>query len=189
MHSLLKEYLEEFISMSPETEQLIDSSFKYHAAKKNEVLVAEGTIAKYVYFVLKGCLRVFVIDESGNESTRYLVFEKQFGTAFPSFILKEPSAATVQCVGPAEVLMLSYDYRAKLVAQIQGFETMLRKQTEMAYIASIRRVEAMITMKSADRYRMLIKDNPDISQRVPARIIADYLGISQETLSRLKAKN
>ncbi|UKJ08512.1 hypothetical protein [Solitalea lacus] len=85
--------------------------------------------------------------------------------------------------------MLSYDSRKKLIKQIPGFGTMSRKQVELAYSSSIQRIETFVTMKSADRYRLLIKNNPEIIKHVPARIVADYLGISQEKLSRLKSKN
>ena len=186
MHDLLKTQLAAFIDLTPETEQLIESCFKHRVVKKNEVLVAQGSIAKYLYFVIKGCLRVFMVDDAGNESTRFLVLPGRFGTAFPSFILKEPSAAVVQSLEPAELLLLSYEDRERLNREVPGWETMSRKQVELEYIASIRRIESLITMKSGDRYQLLVKSDPDIVKRLPARIIADYLGISQETLSRLK---
>lgn len=186
MNDLLKTQLGAFIDLTPATEHLIESCFKHRVVKKNEVLVAQGSIAKHLYFVVKGCLRVFMVDDAGNESTRFLILPGRFGTAFPSFILKEPSAAVVQSLEPTELLLLSYEDRERLNREVPGWETMSRKQVELEYINSIRRIESLITMKSVDRYQLLLKSNPDIVERLPARIIADYLGISQETLSRLK---
>ena len=90
MNSALRKYLGGDIDFSPEHEELINSYFKPLATKRNQVLVEKGTVARDLYFVIKGCLRIFLTDEQGNESTRFLIFEQSMGTAFPSFILRQP---------------------------------------------------------------------------------------------------
>jgi CRP/FNR family cyclic AMP-dependent transcriptional regulator len=188
MHPALKKYLAGKITLSPDQEELVGKYFIKKSTERNEILVPAGSIARHLYIVIKGCLRIFLTNEDGIESTRFLVFEGRMGTAFPSFILKEPSAAAIQSLEPSELLMLSYEDRASLYQHIPGWETMDRIELEKEYIKAIRRIEGLISTDSRERYLLLMKDNPEMIQRLPGRIIADYLGISPETLSRLKSK-
>ena len=188
MHPALKKHLEGKISLSPEQEELVSHYFKPRFAKRNEILVPKGAIARHIYFVVKGCLRIFLTGDDSAESTRFLIFEGSVGTAFPSFILQQPSVAAIQSLEASELLTLSYHDRQTLYDQVPGWETLNRKGLELEYIASIQRIESLITMDSKARYELLVQNNPEIIQRLPAKIIADYLGISQETLSRLKSK-
>jgi CRP/FNR family cyclic AMP-dependent transcriptional regulator len=189
MHPALKAHLAGKITLTPEQEELIDSCFKPVSARRNEILLQKGAIARQIYLVIKGCLRVYLIGEDGSESTRFLILDGHAGTAFPSFILKKPSAAAIQSLEPSELLTLSYPDRDLLFRKVPGWETMYRIGLEMDYIASIQRIESLITMDAKARYNILLEHQPELIQRLPARIVADYLGISQETLSRLKSKN
>jgi CRP-like cAMP-binding protein len=188
MHPALKKYLAGKIELSPAQEELVGKYFIEKSAERNEILVPAGSIARYLYFVIKGCLRIFLTNEDGTESTRFLIFEGKMGTAFPSFILKEPSVAAIQSLEPSELLILRNEDRESLYQNIPSWETMDRLELEKEYIKAIRRIEYLITVDSRERYHLLMKDNPEMIRRLPARIIADYLGISPETLSRLKSK-
>jgi CRP-like cAMP-binding protein len=188
MHPALKKHFEGKIELTAEQEDLIGGCFKPMTAKRNEILVQKGNVARHVYFVIKGCLRVFLIGEDGSERTRFLIFEGRMGTAFPSFILREPSVAFLQSLEPSELLALSYEDRQMLLREIPAFERFHRIGIELEYIAAIQRIETLITMDAKSRYQLLLETHPEITRRLPAKIVADYLGISQETLSRLKAK-
>ncbi|SFN22685.1 cAMP-binding domain of CRP or a regulatory subunit of cAMP-dependent protein kinases [Chitinophaga sp. YR627] len=188
MHPALKQYLAARIELSPAHEALVEQCFVARSTGRNETIVPAGTIAKYLFFVIKGCLRVFLTNEEGGESTRFLIFEGQMGTAFPSFVQKEPSVAAIQSPEPSELLMLRYEDREMLFNTIPGWERMERLEVEKAYVNAIRRIEGLITTDSRERYQVLLRDHPEMIKRLPSRMIADYLGISPETLSRLKAK-
>lgn len=188
MHPALRAMIGGKISLSVEQETFVNACFKPKSTKRNETLVPKGSVARHIYFVVKGCLRVFLTDDEGNESTRFLIVENRFGTAFPSFILQQPSVASVQTLEPSELLTLSYDDRQTLYQQVPGWETMDRIGLEMDYIESIQRIESFITLDAKARYDRLQQKNPELILRLPAKIIADYLGISSETLSRLKAR-
>lgn len=188
IHPELKKYLNVTTDFSSNDEQLINTCFKPLITFRNQTLVEKGSIANDLYFVIKGCLRIYLKDEFANESTRYLIFEGNMGTCFPSFILRQPSNAVLQSVGVAELLVLSYSDREKLLREIPGWETETRKRMEYEYIASIQRIESFITMAAKERYNELLKSRPEIILNLPSRVVADYLGISKETLSRLKSK-
>jgi CRP-like cAMP-binding protein len=188
MHEVLKNSLAGKIKLSDEQWAFVFSCFKTKKTKRNEILVEKDSICQYLYFVVKGCLRIFLIDDDGNESTRFLVFEGTMGTAFPSFILRQPSVASVQSIEASELLMISYPDYQMLLDTIPGWERMTRIDLEMSYIDAIVRIESLISMDAKERYHILMKNNPKLIQRLPNKIVADYLGISQETLSRLKAR-
>jgi len=186
MLQVLKNSLADSISLSDEQWDFVFSHFKSKTTKRNEILLEKGKISQYIYFVVKGCLRIFLIGDDGQESTRILIFEGMFGTAFPSFVLRQPSAAAVQSIEASEILIISYHDFHKLLDTIPGWERMYRIVLEKGYIDSIQRIESLISMDARERYNILMEKNPKLIQRLPNKIVADYLGISQETLSRLK---
>ncbi|MDO3644262.1 Crp/Fnr family transcriptional regulator [Mucilaginibacter sp. L3T2-6] len=183
----LRKALSVNLSVTDEQWATIAGFYKPLTARRNEILLEKGKISQYMYFIAKGCLRILLIDDDGQEATRFLMFEGQMGTAFPSFVLKQPSKASIQCVEPSEMLVIGYNDYQRLIDEMPGWETMTRLNLERAYIDAIERIESLITMDARERYDILLKQNPIIVQRLPNKIVADYLGISQETLSRLKS--
>lgn len=188
MYKQLKNYLAKNIELKDDEFDVFCSRFKCKHTKRGEILLEAGSICRNIYFVNNGCLRVYLMDAEGRESTRFLIPEGRFGTAFPSFILQEPSLAYIQAVEASEILFLSYqDFRA-LPDVLPAWEKIYRVNLERDYIASIKRIESLITMDARERYTQLMESEPGLIQRLPSKIIADYWGISQETLSRLKSK-
>ncbi|MBB6109587.1 cAMP-binding domain of CRP or a regulatory subunit of cAMP-dependent protein kinases [Mucilaginibacter lappiensis] len=188
MHPALQKQIEGKIVLTAEQEQLVSSCYKPRLTKRGEILLEKGSVARYLFFVVKGCLRVFLTKEDGSEWTRFLIFEDHFGTAFPSFVQQKPSVAAIQSMEASELFMISRQDSQMLLREIPGWETMIRLGLEQDYIASIERIESLITLDAKERYNILMKTQPGLIQRLPSKIIADYLGISQETLSRLKSK-
>jgi CRP-like cAMP-binding protein len=188
MYQVLQKYLTDHIEITDEELAAFSNKFNSKITKRGEILLEAGGICKHMYFVNKGCLRVYLVDDGGRESTRFLIPEGRFGTAFPSFILQESSQAWIQGVEPSEILYLTYQDFRSLPDILPSWEKLYRINLEQDYIASIKRIESLITMSAKERYAMLMKNSPELIQRLPSKIIADYLGISQETLSRLKSK-
>jgi len=188
VYEVLKNYLAKNANLDAAELAAFCSRLKLKKAKRNEILLEAGSICRHMYFVNKGCLRVYLSDTEGRESTRFLIPDGRFGTAFPSFILQEPSPASIQALEPSEVLYISYADFRELPDLLPQWEKIYLKNLEHDYIMSIRRIESLITMDAKERYALLMKTEPGLIQRLPSKIIADYLGISQETLSRLKSK-
>jgi len=184
----LKKYLTNHIHVNDEMFSSFCSKFKFKTFQRNEILLKAGDICSHMYFVKSGCLRIFMLDAEGKESTRFLVFEDKFGTAFPSFTLQEPSLAFIQSLETSEVLYISYRDFQQLLNDFPEWEKVYRINLERDYIDSIKRIESLITVGAKDRYKLLISNNQTLIKRLPSKIVADYLGISQETLSRLKSK-
>jgi len=188
MFDQLKAYLTRYIDLTDEEVTAFCSRFRLKTTKRGEILLEGGSICRNMHFVNKGCLRIYLVDEDGRESTRFLIPEGRFGTAFPSFILQQPSKAWIQSIEPSEVLLLSYEAFRELPEILPRWEQIYRMNLERDYIDAILRIESLITMDAKERYALLMTNSPGLIQRLPSKIIADYLGISQETLSRLKSK-
>src|ERR1700761_8400774 len=170
LYDTLKVNLANQVNLTDEQWRYVSGLLRVKTLKRRELLLEKGKVCNYLFFVAKGCLRVFLTDEDGNESTRFLVFEGRFGTAFPSFTLLQPSAASIEAVEPSEVLMISYnDYQTLL--DVPGWERIVRKGLEMDYIDAIVRIESLISMDAAERYRILMRTNPKLIQRLPNKIV------------------
>ncbi|MBS1526456.1 MAG: Crp/Fnr family transcriptional regulator [Bacteroidetes bacterium] len=188
VYLILKEYCRTKLRVSQEDSEFFCCKFKFKRTKRNELLLSAGDVCPHMYFINKGCLRVYMMDRDGREATRFVMMESRFGTAFPSFILQEPSLAYIQSVEPSELLYINFSEFNNLLNTFPGWERVYRINLEKDYIASIKRIESLITMDAKERYEMLLATEPQLIQRLPSKIVADYLGISQETLSRLKSK-
>lgn len=106
MHEQLNEYIRKKISISDENLQMVNQFFKPLELKKNEFLLHTGETCQRTYFVLEGCLRIFFINEAGQDTTRYLAFENQFATGLVSFITEQPSFEYVQAVAASKILYI-----------------------------------------------------------------------------------
>jgi CRP-like cAMP-binding protein len=187
-YAQLKQFILRDTKLNEEQLNLFCKKFRHKIIKRNELLLQAGDVCPYLYFVNSGCLRVFMLDINGKEATRFLITEGRFGTAFPSFILQEPSLASIQSIEPSHILYISHHEFNELFDIFPAWEHSYRIGLQMDYIASIKRIESLITMDAKQRYQQLMETRPTLIQRLPSKIIADYLGISQETLSRLKSK-
>jgi CRP-like cAMP-binding protein len=188
MSALLHEYIRQRVTVSENELQRIMAGFSRRSTRKNELLVSRGNVCRSLFFVHQGCIRTFYIQEKGNESTRYIALEGQFGTALSSFISGQPTLEYVQTPEPSELLEISRSDFYALLDQIPAFEKLYRISLEYAQLLNTWRLESLISMDARSRYEYLMQTNPAIIQRLSNRIVASYLGISQESLSRLKSR-
>jgi CRP-like cAMP-binding protein len=164
------------------------SKFKPFSAKKHDVLIHKGEQARYFYFINKGCLRAYYVRENGSEATRYIAMEGQFGTALASFISGLPAKDYFDAVEDCELLRISREDFNILMKEILAFEALYLLSLELNYLYNVSRIASMMSMDAAERYQDLIQHHPLIIQRLPNKIVASYLGIAPESLSRLKAQ-
>ena len=188
MYEQLSAYIRERVTVSEEELQLILSHYKPLKLKKNEVLLSEGDPARRMFFVTKGCLRVYFTKEDGVEVTRRIVFENAFSTTLVGFITRQPSLEFTQAIEPTTLLYIGREDFYSLLDIIPTWEKFYRQYLEYAYVNNTNRLMSFITLDAAQKYRQLLEENPEIVRRLPNRIVASYLNISPETLSRLKSK-
>ena len=188
MKTSLEEYLaKNFTSTKTEIDEVV-KQFKYLKKEKNEFLVREGEVCNYLYFVINGCVRTFFNDANGQEATRYIAFENQFITTIHSFIEQTPSNENICTVEPSELLAISYDDFTLGIQSIPLFKDLYIKQLERTYITHHWRVETFLMMDAKQRYDYLLRNEEKIVQRLSNKMLASFMGITQESLSRLKSK-
>lgn len=184
----LVKYIKDKISINQLDLETVLSYFNCMRVKKNEFVISSGESTQWIYFVANGCLRIFFLTENGNEATRLFAFENQFATALVSFITNDKSMEYVQAVEDTELFCIAQNDFHHLLAIIPGWEELYRKYLEYAYVNNTNLLMSFITMDATDRYRLLLNKNPIIVKRLPNKLVASYLNVSQETLSRLKSK-
>lgn len=185
----LTNFIKKNINIDDEDLKIVLSYFKTIKKNKNEILLSTGETSKVSYFVKKGCLRLFFIDDNGKDVTRYIAFENQFATALVSFITNEPSQETIQVIEDSELLYISHDDFRHLTKIIPKWKDFYNIYLEKAYVNNSKRLMSFTTLNALERYNQLFKINPKIVKRLPNKIVASYINISQETLSRIKSIN
>ncbi len=188
MTEKLKYYLRANTKIDDEQIDNIISCFKPKTVKKNTILLAEGEICKELYFVGSGCIRTFYITKKGQEKTRYIAFENAIATSLTSFISRQPSFEFVDTLEHCALYTMGHQDFYRLIAEIPAWEKFYRILLETAYLYQNKKIESLVTLTARQRYDELMAERPSYIQRLSNKILASYLDITQETLSRLKSK-
>jgi CRP-like cAMP-binding protein len=154
--------------------------------RKKQTLLLEGDICTYNAFIEKGILRSYTIDEKGHEHIVQFAFEGWWITDLSSFLMGEHSTYTIEAIEDSELLLLTAAAREDLMNALPAFERYQRLLLENAYIALQARVNSALTATAEEKYIKLTTSYPDIVARVPQHMIASYLGLTPETLSRVR---
>jgi len=162
--------------------------FKPKTVKRNTFLLSEGEICKEFYYVSKGCIRTYFISKLGHEKTRFVILDHNIGTALASFIFQKPSIEIVDTLEDTNLLAISHKDFYKLAEEIPEWKTFYQKILELAYTFQNKKIEDRVTLSAKQRYYKVLKETPFYVQRLSNKVLASYLDITQETLSRLKSK-
>ena len=186
MQQLLQQ-IKQFSTISNETEELLHACFEQVVYPKNHQLVTEGTICRQLYFMEKGALRGYY-NLDGKEITHWFGFENDFVTSFHSFITQEPAVENIQLIEGSILWVISKDTLTSLFNSHPEIERIVRIAYEKYYIRLEERYVNAQFKTAAERYEQLFNESPHILERVSLGQIASYLGISQETLSRIRSR-
>jgi len=166
--------------------------FKEHVhvkkVRKRQYLLQEGEICKSVAFVNNGILRSFLVDEKSNERIIQFAPKDWFISDLYSFITEDYSKLNIDAVEDSEVILINKTAHVYLENAVPGFFKFNYMQYRGAYIALQKRLTDMFTLSNEEKYTKLLDIYPDIMQRVPQHMIASYLGVTPETLSRVRKK-
>lgn len=163
------------------------SYFKYKKVSKNQVLKESGDICKFLYFISSGCIKAGFINSDGKETIRFVSFENQFISSVHSFIEQTPSNEFISACENSELLIISHlDFKAALdnIPLIKNFYI---KMLEKAYVNNHWRIETFLSLDAKQRYKYLLENNKQLVQRLSNKDLSSFLGITQESLSRIKA--
>jgi len=157
-------------------------------ADKGTLLLRSGEVARHVFFVRRGCLRSYTVDNAGAEHIFQFAVEGWMISDLYSFLTREPGMYWVDAIEDSEVFVLDLEGRDKLLDAVPGMERMVRIAMEGSYIAHQRRVHSLLSDSLEQRYVQFIAAYSQIAGRVPQWMLASYLGTSPETISRIRRR-
>jgi len=175
------------LPLSDEDVTLIKKSFSLKSLKKKEFFLQSGDICQYTGFILKGAMRQYSVDDAGNEHIIQLSIEDWWTVDRESFLMKTPSVYNIDAWEDTDLLVLSLE-NLEQIHTIPAIKEMFWQMNQSNFIASQKRLNHSISLPALERYEELVKNYPDFVQRFPQHSIASYLGISKETLSRVRNK-
>ncbi|HEV8513303.1 MAG TPA: cyclic nucleotide-binding domain-containing protein [Cyclobacteriaceae bacterium] len=187
-YTQLKKYLKDNTSLSEDDLEKVASLFKYKKVKRNTMLEKEGQVCKHFYFVAKGCLRLYEIDKKGKEVIGKFALEDSIISAITSFITQKKSLDFLSAHEPSELLIINRDDFYKACQTFPEFSILYHKFMEFAFIHSQMRVYIFLGMEGIDRLKWVLEHEPNLLTRISSKSVASYLGMTNSTLSRLKAK-
>lgn len=184
MSQILRQQIEKITPLSDEEFDYILSHFTAKKFKKHQFLIQEGNDVPNDFFVLDGCLKSYHTSSDGKEHILQFGLQDWWICDFNAYFNQTKATLNVDCVEDTEVLCLSLYNREKLCSEMHKIEHFFRRKSNAGYVALQQRILSMLNNNPQERYQQLLELNPILFQKVPKKLIASYLGVSRETLSR-----
>jgi CRP-like cAMP-binding protein len=186
MIDVLFSHIEEKVSLTDQDKQKIATYFVSKKLRKRQYLLQEGDVCKHLAFIAKGLLRTYNVDEKGDEHMSVFGWEGWWLSDFSSFLTGQPAMFNIDAIEESELFLISQpDYEALTLA-VPVMDRYFRILYQNSIVTKERRLMSSITHTAEEKYVKLAESNPKMIQRVPQNLIASYLGIAPETLSRIK---
>lgn len=181
-------YFNKLIPLTKEEKQLVSELFKPRLYRKRQYILQEGDICNQMNFIVRGCLRMYKIDEKGNTHIVQFASENWWTVDIGSFHDRKPSELNIDALEDTMVLQISYDNLITLYTKAPKFDRIFRVLIENSYVGLQKRLLQNISSTAEDRYQLFIDTYPHLLNRLPQTQIAAFLGITPEFLSRLRNK-
>jgi CRP-like cAMP-binding protein len=186
MYAPFFQYLRLFHDLSAADEQVITQVLRPRCVPENEVLVRSGQVCQELFFIVRGVLRIVGQHESGTETTYFFLKDNQLCTILDSFTNQVPAVEGIQAACPTELLVLPRPALLALYAQLPYMQGLIDLITQRTLLDKIQLRNQYLGESAAARYQKFLLRQPDIALRVPLRDVASYLGITQQSLSRIR---
>ncbi len=188
MPDAFKNHINKFTNITDDAFSNILSFFEEQNVKKKENLLGEGKPCRYNYFVLKGCLRMFFINDKGVEQTTEFAIENWWLTDNFAFERHLPSPFYIQAVENSHLLRIDYASQEKLVATHPEMERYFRFIFQRAFSAAQMRIKYLYDFSKEEMFHQLNDQHPEFVQRIPQYLVASFLGFTPEYLSEIRKK-
>lgn len=188
MHELLIKYINSYATtpLTDSETELIKNTFVPKKIRKRQYFLQEGQVCKDGAFIVKGAMRQYSVDDKGAEHIVNLFIENWWASDRESFVMLTPSVYNIDAWEDTEMLLITRADHLNLLNSIPAIVELSRKLDERNYIATQKRLNSSISFSAEKRYADFANNYPEFLQRFPQHIIASYLGITKETLSRIR---
>ncbi len=188
MFDKIKKYYQKTLpGLQEEDWYALEERLNIQHLKKGELLTRQGEICRSVSFINKGLLRMFYVVD-GKEINTGFINEHEYIAQYDSFLMQQPSSGNIDALEDCELINLSYNDMQALYTSHPVFEIFGRKIAEMLFIMISDQTTSLLTLTPEERYQRILNEEPFVIQRVPQYMIASYIGITPEHLSRLRKK-
>ncbi|ARN70353.1 MAG: Crp/Fnr family transcriptional regulator [Bacteroidota bacterium] len=184
--SPLRKHIEEIVSLTDSEWQFVASHFEYRSLKKHQFVIQTGQVVDHEFWILKGLLRTYSLDENGKEHILQFASENYWISDYHAYQYQMPATLFLDCLEDTHFLSLSFESRELICKEVPAMANFFRVKLNYGFVHLQQRVLSHLTQTVEQRYERLIDEMPHLIQRVPKKLLASYLGVSRETLSRLK---
>lgn len=186
MHDLILKNLSRFIQLTEEEKAYFISVLKVKQLKKKQHLVQEGDITRYTYFVNEGCLRSYLIDPRGVEHNIQFAIEDWWTGDMNSFLTQTPARLNIEALEDSSLLCLEKSIQDELFVKVPKFERFFRNLLQGAFVSFQERLLSNLSETAEERYIKFRNKYPVMYTRIPQKHVASFLGITPESLSRVR---
>jgi len=188
MIEIFKKHITKFAQISDDEFEGIKIFFDIKEINKKENLLEEGQICKNHYFVLKGLLRKFYVNEKGSEQTTEFAIETWWLTDNFAYENQIPTEFYIQAIEKSTILFITLEKQKKMLEQFPVMERYFRFVYQRAYAAAQKRIKFLFSFSKEEFYFQALRNHQEFVQRVPQYLIASYLGFTPEYLSEIRKK-
>jgi CRP-like cAMP-binding protein len=182
----LRKFIEKYTNLPLNEWNEIAACFEKRLVEQDEIVLAEGKICKYLYFVESGLLR-FYINKDGNDITKFFTDAPYFFTSQVSFNYQKPALENIQAIEKSVVFQITYKQSNELF-KLKSWSEFGRRITQEVQFFTEEILEQLQTETAESRYERMLRNNPQLLQRIPLKHLASYLGIAPQSLSRIRKK-
>ncbi|KAA2242577.1 Crp/Fnr family transcriptional regulator [Chitinophaga agrisoli] len=186
MFAPLFDFLEQFRSFSHEDKALISEQVHHRQVKEGELLLQEGSLARELFFISQGILKIVTINGKGNEVTQFFLKENQFCTILNSFNNQVPAHESIVAACNGELIVFPKDHLLRLYEQLPYMKELITGITQNTLLEKIRVRNGYMGEDAATRYEKFLEKQPEIALRVQLSDVASYLGVTPQSLSRIR---
>lgn len=188
MFDHLLAHIGKFISLDAREQEILLSHCQHRTLKKKEFVLREGQICTANYFILQGCMRMYVITEKGTEQIIQFGIDRWWISDYNSLDAGRPSGFNIQAVEDCQLVVIDKKNQADLLTQLPKLETYFRIVFQKAYAASLMRVQYIYCLSAEERWLQFSRNFPGFVQRVPQYMLASFLGFTPEFLSKARGR-
>ncbi|MEO8406207.1 MAG: Crp/Fnr family transcriptional regulator [Chitinophagaceae bacterium] len=189
MSQILRQQIEKIIQITDTEFDYVFSHFVAKQFKKHQFVIQEGQSVGNDFFILSGCLKSYHSDKNGKEHIIQFGMQNWWITDYQAYYDQTAATVNIDCIEDTKLLCLSYANREKLCAEMHKMEHFFRKKTNKRNVALQQRILSLLCNNTRERYEKLLEQYPELFQKVPKKLIASYLGVTRETLSRFNSSS